>query len=126
MKGLISISGSLNGGFADSLYEKDSFIVNTGKSLKKLDRLDPNIDAFDSNYEISRKDGLFVGSVLKDLLELRLQSILPIDPTIKLDFKSRAQQLVNLPNLTDKRIKSETEGRRLDKIIDLTSRRSCL
>ena len=55
-------------------------MVNTGKSLtEKLDRLDPNIDAFDSNYEIFfGKDGLFVGSVLKDLLGAltELQSIL--------------------------------------------------
>ena len=64
---------------------------------------------------------MFVGSVLKDLLDAltELQGLLPIDPTIELNFKLGTQQLVNLPNLTDKRIKLETGGRRLDKIIGL-------
>ena len=31
LKGLISVSGSLNGSFADSLYEKDDILVETAE-----------------------------------------------------------------------------------------------
>ena len=53
LKGLISVSGSLNGSFADSLYEKDDILVETAELLtEKLDQLDPSIDKFNENYDL--------------------------------------------------------------------------
>ena len=120
LKGLISLSGSLNGSFADSFYEKDDLLVATGKKLEeKLDKLVPDMKYFDENYDvIFGEAGNTEDSVIIPVLNLaELQGELPLDTTIKLNFGYTNAPFLQLPKLTDDRIKAESKGRRLDRII---------
>ena len=121
LKGLISMSGSLNGSFADSLYEKDDVLVKGGEDLaKKLDLLDPSIDAFEENYNLFLQPyGNFEDSILSMTLTLlgELQEVLPIDPTMSINLDPSKGGVLQIPNLTDERIKAESGNRRLDNFI---------
>ena len=124
LKGFISLSGSLNGSFADAIGEKHSILKETGELLEQsLGELVPAIEAFDKNYSIifgtaETIEGSIINSIL-NLLE-EIEGVMPFSTAFQLNFSFNNGGIV-FPKLTDKRIAEESNGRSLQGLMNQTN-----